>query len=294
LTDILISILLSVTLSGCGGSGGGGSESTQSSIEEIIKCAGLTLDAGYECVTLNNRESILYQPTEQEIEGIAIFLHGSPGNAKKVMSIFDAKMLADKYNLITLSPEGNDSTWGWLSSNNSQGSDLDLEYLDELLIKIRGEYSVSSDKLFIFGYSAGGFMGYKLACYMPEQITAMISVAGQYRGDLDYCTNSTPANIHHFHSTTDTEVPFDGRSEYYILSVNETIAHWQEKNGCDSQFDTIEQPGVSSTSSGTITERYQNCDKTVVLSKMTDVPHESLYLADKLLEIYGYLLEDNL
>lgn len=288
LMNIFIATLLSFLLLACGGDSTSPPPPPESNAPP--ECAGGALGDDYTCITLNNRDSILYQPNEQENEGIAIFLHGSPGYAEKVMGIFDAKMIAEKYNLITLSPEGTTSTWGWLSKNSSQESgNKDIEYIEELLIKIRGDYNVTSNKLYIFGYSAGGFMAYKLACNMPEQITAIISLAGQYRGDLDACTNSTPVNLHHFHSKTDKEVPFRGRSFSSILSVEETIAHWQQKNGCDVDFDTIEHPGVTSTSSGTVTERYQDCDKSVVLSKMTSVAHESNYLPDRLLEIYGYL-----
>jgi polyhydroxybutyrate depolymerase len=293
LMNLFTASLVSIILTACGGGGGSGSgtEITKKG-EETISCAGSSLDSGSECITLNNRESILYKPTGQQNDGIAIFLHGSPGNASKVMGIFDAKMLADSYNLISISPEGRTPTWGWFSNNNGQDSNnVDIEFLNELIFKVKGDYNVTSSKLFIFGYSAGGFMAYKLACDMPEQITAIVSLAGQFRGSVDNCSTSTPVSVHHFHSPSDKDVPFNGRSFGDILSVEETITHWQQKNGCDVAFDVVEHSGVTSSSSGTITERYQNCVKTVALSKMDDVAHESSYLSQNLLDIYSYLLD---
>jgi polyhydroxybutyrate depolymerase len=102
LIKVIIASLLSVLLSACGG---GSSDSIPSPtpplpIEKTAQCAGSALDVGNECVTLNGRDSILYQPGEQQNEGIAIFLHGSPGDATKVMGIFDGKMIAEKYSFV--------------------------------------------------------------------------------------------------------------------------------------------------------------------------------------------------
>ncbi|MEW6982228.1 PHB depolymerase family esterase [Colwelliaceae bacterium 6471] len=279
--------LLTILLFGCGGSGGNKEAPTKKVVEQ---CAGQDLLTGNECVSINDRDAIVYQPSSQVIEGVALFLHGAPGNASKVMGIFDAKSIADTYNLIALSPNGIISTWGWLSVNNQESDNTDINYLNELLIQVKGNYGVTSDKLYIFGYSAGGFMAYKLACVMPEQISGVISLAGQFRGSLDDCSNSTPVNIHHFHNETDQEVPFDGLSTGYIMSVEQTIEHWRQKNGCDETFVTTEQAGVTDSSYGTTTEFYDSCDKTVALSKMINVAHESNYMSDKLHDIYKYLL----
>ncbi|GLX79821.1 hypothetical protein tinsulaeT_31610 [Thalassotalea insulae] len=288
------SLLLSLALTACGGgSGGGGNESTPvPTVEDPVACAGLSLEGGYECLTVSNRDSLLYQPAGQNAQGVALLLHGAPGTPNKVSSIFNAKMLADTYNLVAVSPKGNNTMWGWSSNNSSQNvANSDTDYLTELITKVKADYNVSADKLFIFGYSAGGFMAYKLACVMPEQITAIVSLAGQYRGDLANCSTSTPVNLHHFHSPTDSDVPFDGRGTGHIISVDETIDHWRKKNGCAQSTDTTEQAGVTSTSEKTITERYKSCAKSLALSKMTNVAHESNYQAKALLSIYSYLLD---
>jgi polyhydroxybutyrate depolymerase len=298
--SIVMAALVPILLSGCSGGGGGSKEPKPSPIPAPIpappvqggtQCAGESLLTGNECLTVNDRDTVLYRSGTQVPDGIALFLHGSPGDANKVMGIFDAQMIAQKYNLVALSPHGTTSTWGWLSLNTPINDNADTQYLDEVLIKVRGDYGITSDKLYVFGYSAGGFMAYKLACTMPEQVSAVIALAGQYRGSLENCPTSTAVNIHHLHSVTDTEVPFGGRNTGNILSVEQTIEHWRQKNGCGETFETIEQAGVTESSPGTTTELYASCDKTVTLSKMASVAHESNYMADKLLDIYGHLLK---
>jgi polyhydroxybutyrate depolymerase len=285
-------LLLTSFLYACGGSSNNDSEAKDVPTPPVTisdTCAGTSLSSDNACITINGRESIVYRPANQLNDGVAIFLHGSPGTANKVMNIFAAKHLAEQYNLISIAPEGTTSVWGWESVNAAGSDTKDVDYITELITKVRGDYNVSSDKLYIFGYSAGGFMAYKLACNMPEQITAIVSLAGQYRGDFSACDTATPVNVHHFHSKSDQEVPYLGRPFGEIKAVSTTIGHWVNKNGCDVDAQNSTQVGVTSSSTMTETSSYQNCLKSVTLSKMQDVPHEADYLSDSLLEIYSHI-----
>lgn len=280
-------LLASTLLSACGGSSTDTTPVDGGPVIRGSKCLGTELGDKTSCVEINSRKAILYKEDNNEKEGIALFLHGSPGEASKVMGIFDAPMIASKQNLVAISPQGLDSTWGWLSNNTEINNDVsDVEYINELLTKVRAEHNVNSDKLYIFGYSAGGFMAYKLACVIPEQISAIVSLAGQYRGSLLACENNTPLAIHHFHSTSDKEVPYNGRTRTSIKSVDQTIQLWREKNACDESISSQEHIRVTSSSSKTVTSIYNNCLASVTLSKMADVPHEANYIGENLYQIY--------
>jgi polyhydroxybutyrate depolymerase len=285
-----ITIFLIMLLAACGGGG----SNTPPKVKEITPIANVPNDCSSEvlnentsCIELNGRKSFIYQENDQLKDGVALFLHGAPGSASKVMGIFNAEMIANKHNLIAVSPEGTSDQWGWLSTNNlASDTNSDVDYLNELIIKIRGDLNITSDRLYIFGYSAGGFMAYKLACAIPEQISAVVSLAGQYRGDLDACNHSTPVSIHHFHSLSDQEVSYYGRDDGNIQSVSDTISLWQDKNGCDADAEEKEQVGVTVTSSKTTTFTYNNCLASVALSRMDLVKHEADYLSENLYQIY--------
>ena len=295
---ILITTLLATTLlSACGG--GSSEDKTPEKkqpdkvIVDVSKCLETALDAKTACIDIDGRKAILYKNDGSVKGGIALFLHGAPGTASKVMGIFDAKMIANKHNLVAISPQGLESTWGWLSVNSSStNNNSDVEYINALLTKVRSEHNINSDKLYIFGYSAGGFMAYKLACDIPEQISAVVSVAGQYRGSLAACENNTPLAIHHFHSTSDEAVPYNGRALGGIKSVDETIKIWRDKNGCNQEATSQTHIGVTSNSSKTTTFTYDNCLASVTLSKMAFVPHEANYIGENLYQIYQYIFNN--
>ncbi len=283
-----MTIITATLLSGCGGSGGdGGGTTPDPDTPPTAKCAGATLDSGASCVTLDSRDAIVYKPTG-EIKGIALFLHGAPGTPKKVSKIFNAKAITADKQLLSVSPQGSNDFWGWESLNDGESkSTKDVDFIVKLFTQLRADNNISSDKVYVFGYSAGGFMAYKLACHTPEQITAIVSLAGQFRGDFTHCTTSTSVTLHHFHSPADTDVPMSGRNTGNIKSVANTLTHWRNINGCDEASNTVNNPGVISSSAGTETQTWQNCTRDISFSKMNNVSHEASYDDAILRQIYS-------
>ncbi|MFT5705189.1 MAG: polyhydroxybutyrate depolymerase [Shewanella sp.] len=286
-----MTIITATLLSGCGGGDDGGGTTPDPVTSPTAKCAGATLDSGASCVTLGSRDAIVYKPAG-EIKGIALFLHGAPGTPKKVSNIFNAKSITADKQLLSVSPQGSNDFWGWESLNDGESkSTKDVDFMVKLLTQLKADNNISSDKVYVFGYSAGGFMAYKLACHIPEQITAIVSLAGQFRGDFTHCTTSTPVTLHHFHSPADTDVPMSGRNTGNIQSVAETLAHWRNISGCDAASYTVSHPGVISASTGTETQTWQNCTQDISFSKMDKVPHESSYDDAILRQIYSPIFD---
>ncbi|RYV02354.1 hypothetical protein SOPP22_09870 [Shewanella sp. OPT22] len=287
-SNLLMVGLLSMLfgLAACGG--GSSKKGTKPEPDPVASptCVGKAIPVGASCMTFQDGEAIVYEP-DGENKGIALLLHGAPGHPSKVWDIFDGKALADKESLVTVAASGSGGTWGWTSLNDGrESSELDVKYLKEFIADLKARYSVTSERVYILGYSAGGFMGYKLACQIPEELTAIISLAGQFRGSFENCSTSTPVSIHHFHSPADSDVPMIGRAVGEIKSVEETLAHWRNINGCDEAFDDESVGGVTPTSSLTKTRTWKECVKSVRFSDMNNVPHEADYLGEALYDIY--------
>lgn len=269
------------------------SAATASLALPLKQCGQYAIDNSQSCLMINDRVTISYaDPSQSQYSGIAIFLHGAPGSPEKVADIFGAKMIAKQFNLVSLAPQGNGSGYQWHSTNNTTENNTDIDYLLALIARVQSQYRFSDDKIYIFGYSAGGFMAYKLACQIPARLTAVISLAGQYRGDFTHCATSVPVAIHHLHSMTDQDVPFNGRSAGSIASVPDTMAFWQHKNTCGNDKSILIQAGVTALSTKTTTELYTGCSKSIGLSILDSVEHEDSYSAEKLMATYQYLFNE--
>ena len=290
LRKLCLTSAILIMLSACGGGSSTSTEDNSQSSPDV--CGSHTLTSGQVCISVDNRDALAYYPTQQP-KGIAVFLHGAPGQPSKVMDIFGAKKIAEQYDFISVAPYGSNTIWGWDSNMTAATSDISIDsvYLQNLLMHIEANEQVSALPVYVFGYSAGGFMNYRLACEMPEQLSAVISLAGQFRGDLEACTTNSTVKIHHFHSTSDTDVPYAGRELGSIESVDNTLAHWQTINGCDQTLTEVTDIGVTATSQGTTTQVYGGCEQSTRLSIFNDVDHEDSYLSDNLLNILSYLFE---
>lgn len=280
-------MLLSITMLtvSCGGGGGGGDTESQNACDKLVK------PDGTECILVSERASVIYRPaSDQPYNGIALFMHGAPGKASKVFNMFDGKMLAEEYGLVAVAPKGNGSNYEWRSENDGATEEnRDIVYLNQLLDSVFSESNFKSQNVYVFGYSAGGFMAYKMACEMPERLTAIISVAGQFRGELAHCSTSTPVAVHHMHNPGDREVSYNGQANGAVISVPETIAFWQQKNGCSLEVEEQEEEGVTGTSPGTTTSKYLECSESVRVSLLNGVRHEDSYIAERLMGVFDYL-----
>lgn len=281
---IPILILATCLVSGCGSSGNNTAEDPFIEPNQNDLCGAKALPEGASCLNFEGRDNLVFGATNKQYKGLILTLHGAPGYMAKVAGIFDAVMLEEKGYLV-ISPNGNGSAWQWDSNTNANISD-DSNYIANLIDYAHANYTIEGDKARVFGYSAGGFMAYTLACQIPEKLTGLVALAGQFRGDLTTCTTTTSVAIHHLHSPSDTDVPINGRAFGNIASVENTVNHWRAINGCASQFEQTNHPAVTASSSGTVTNAWQNCASPVASSKLFSVPHESDYLADKLYLIY--------
>lgn len=287
-------LTISFTLSLLSACGGGSQKSNEEVvIEEPEMCGTHTLTSSETCVSVDDRDAVAFYPAQQP-RGIAIFLHGAPGHPTKVMNIFGAKSITEQYQYISIAPFGSDAFWGWDSNVTSNTADMSLDsnYLQSLISHIEANEQLSALPVMVFGYSAGGFMNYRLACEIPEQISAFVSLAGQFRGNLEACSTTTATRIHHLHSTTDTDVPYAGRQMGGIESVVNTVRHWQSINGCQGDAVEITEVGLTADSSGTTTEIAQGCTKSVRLSIFDDVEHEDSYVSANILQIVSYLFDE--
>jgi polyhydroxybutyrate depolymerase len=136
----------------------------------------------------------------------------------------------------------------------------DIGFLKDLIDKMINEYNINQSRVYVTGFSNGGYMTYSAGAYLSDIIAAIAPVAGAIGGrDADdepfyYCPiPDNPVSIIAFHGTNDSLVPYYGSS--IDVSVSESISFWVENNGCDLV------PDVNISDSGIIeVKKYFNGD----------------------------------
>jgi len=85
----------------------------------------------------------------------------------------------------------------------------------------------------IAGVSNGAGFATRMACELPTQFAAVVSVAGGYRA-LDPCPAAARASFLAIHGTADTIVPFNGRKPDRRGNVPRYAAGWAARDGCSN------------------------------------------------------------
>ena len=88
------------------------------------------------------------------------------------------------------------------------------------------------------GFSNGGFMAHRLACFMDDRLAAIVSIGGAGRAREEACGPTTPIAVAEIHGDADPIVAYGGGRIFndHALdphpSSRDTFADWAERLGC--------------------------------------------------------------
>src|SRR5205814_4362028 len=86
----------------------------------------------------------------------------------------------------------------------------DVAYLDAVIADMRARYRVDDARIFLLGYSNGGFMAHRLLCDRASTFAAAASVAGSAWKDPARCRPAAPASLLEVHGDADEMVLYQG------------------------------------------------------------------------------------
>ena len=179
---------------------------------------------------------------------LLLFLHGYTGSGEgeadywKIGPAADARGFVGAYPDGTLDSQGN-RFWNASSSCDFEGSGVDdVGYLTGVIAEIEAELSIDPKRIYVFGYSCGGFMAYRLACEAADTVAAIASLAGATYADPADCAPSELVSVAEIHGTADEIVLYgggdlsdwdpSGSPRPYPGAVT-TAETWAAYDGCD-------------------------------------------------------------
>ena len=101
----------------------------------------------------------------------------------------------------------------------------DVEGVTALLQRALATGCFDPERVSVVGLSNGAGFATRMACELPTQFAAVVSVAGGYRA-LDPCPPATQASFLAIHGTADTIVPFNGKKPDRKGNVTRYAAGW--------------------------------------------------------------------
>jgi polyhydroxybutyrate depolymerase len=176
---------------------------------------------------------------------LIIALHGYGSNGEVVLERFDLVPLADEEYVIITAPDGTVDSLGrqfWNGTDaccdfDQSGID-DAGYLVELVDDISTAWSVDIERVYLVGFSGGGFMGYGAVCARADRFAAVVSAAGATYTDFDACAPSEVVDVLQIHGDEDVAITYAG--DAFQPGAEGTTLRWAGYNGCAQV--PVEQP----------------------------------------------------
>ncbi len=208
--------------------------------------------AGYVNGTMSyggqTRKYVIYVPqiylNQPKKVPLLVGLHGNGDNAANFSQICMSSAIADTANYIVVYPEALPdpilTTNAWHSGagvvplfevNNLVD---DVGFINQLMNNVIASYQIDTNRMYVFGFSFGGFMTNKMAAASAARFAAAACVAGE-RGNYNTSIPAVPVPYLHFHGTADSVITYNGTGGSFPalgLTPDNTTKSWATQNGC--------------------------------------------------------------
>ncbi len=193
----------------------------------------------------------IYVPPRYDAEKsypLLLWLHGAgdfgtdnekQALGKPILESLTTSPYKEQYPCIIIAPQC--PVGGYWSDDKSWRNESNINILNvlyNLIGKVEDEYSVDANRLYITGFSMGGFGTYNMLQRYPERFAAAVPVAGW--GDESQCAGMTHTPIWAFHGAADQNIPaqLDKNMVYAIRQAGGKIRYTEypgEGHDCTSK-----------------------------------------------------------
>jgi polyhydroxybutyrate depolymerase len=197
----------------------GPDDSARREAEEIVAAARRQVEAEEKQPPREPQHAQVFVP-EQGPEGarpLLVFLHGLGGSGAELVHALDLRALAGKLGFAFIAPEGHLDYSGrrfWNASSSCCNFDaLEVDHVAALSGWIDAALKhprVDAGRVYLVGFSNGGFMAYRAACEIGSRLRGIFSIAGAGPSDLASCHPQQQLSVVQIHGDADAIVAFAG------------------------------------------------------------------------------------
>ena len=210
----------------------------------------------------------IYEPEGRAavLAAAVIDLHGLDSSGSQQAALTRFRPVADREGFVVAEPSGPVGplgVTGWeIAALDEPGRD-DVGAIDRVIDVLVQDHCVDPDRIFVAGYSNGGFLAAELACRPGSRVAAILAVAGFHAPEP--CERHVPTLV--VHGTADPIVPLGPKGTSFLVddttppavrellasSIEQEVATSASGAGCDDA-------PVSTELAADVTElRYERC-----------------------------------
>lgn len=169
---------------------------------------------------------------------VVIVIHGFLMSGEQMFDVTQYHLIADREGFVVLYPDGEpDAPGPWNVGEGACPSGLgdlpvaagdDQAFIDAMLDFVEGERSIDRARVFVTGFSMGGYFSNETGCLRPD-IAAIAAHSGGSHDLADCPVTRKPVIV--FHGSDDGLIP--------VSCGEQTRARWAERNGCGTEVDVV-------------------------------------------------------
>lgn len=235
---------------------------------------------------------------------LVLALHGFGVSSNLLIAKAGLNQVADQKKFAYLAPEGARDSLGRPFWNAGKSCcDLDHRALDdvkrlrELLDASLTNPSIDPNRVFVVGYSNGGFMAQRLACDVGDRIAAVVSVAGAAPAPDVTCTQQSALAVLEIHGDADPIVHYAGGTVFDRTDVAahgsalDTAKYWSQHLSCSGAPRNLPNIDLEPYVPGreTSVQSYEGCHGAVELWTVKGGEHYVALQPPALDAIWGFL-----
>ncbi|WJY97530.1 alpha/beta hydrolase family esterase [Corynebacterium fournieri] len=145
----------------------------------------------------------------------------------------------------------------------------DLQFVDDVVSQLEGEFSIDKTRVFAAGFSNGGGFAAFVGCQRPQEFSGIATVAGAFYQRVSEQCSQIPMKHVDFHGTADPVISYDGgeRHETVYNSTPEMLEESAVRNHCAGRGEDV-------ALSPTVTElTWEGCDAAQAHFRIDGGPH---------------------
>ena len=194
---------------------------------------------------------------------LLIVLHGANSTASSMVAATNFDIIAGGNGFIIVYPDAFQGLWNFGEECGMAYPDRpdDTEFIQYIIDELSKEYKIDEKRIYITGFSMGGYFTYYLAKKMPGKFAAIAPVAATMPRYLSNGTDENKISVLIELGTKDASVNYEGTGsgECDNLSGAESVEYWASLNGCDAEPETTYLPDKGIDYLNIRIDDYKNC-----------------------------------
>jgi poly(hydroxyalkanoate) depolymerase family esterase len=181
-----------------------------------LAAAGFTQSVNFK-VDGVTRNLLLHAPSGTNNPALVYVLHGYNIDATMMQNTTYMDRVADKEKFIVVYPNAINKSWDMSDTSH------DYKFLLAIIDTMEARYHIDRSRVYVSGFSQGGFMCFNIACKYADVFAAIAPVSGLF--SVAQCTPKRPVPTKMTFGTADAATP---------ASFMQSVSKWITVLGCPS------------------------------------------------------------